>query len=94
MLSSMCPSSKQRCEYATHQDSWPPSSIEIDQRSDTIFRQGFIRVPAAVVGSENRHQVPLLTPQGEGASLFLYGVRVEVCPGVAPEGWLGWLPPS
>ena len=28
-------------------------------------------VPAAVAGSENRHQGPLLTPQGEGASLFL-----------------------
>ena len=91
MLSSRCPSSKQRCEYVAHQDSWPPSSIEIDQRSDKIFKQGFVRVPAAVVGSENKPQAPLPTPQGRGQPCSLHGVRVEVCPGVEPEGWLGWL---
>ena len=48
-------------------------SIEIDQRPEEKFRQGFIRAPACL----------LL----EGvASFFLLWDESRVCPGVRPEG--------
>ena len=48
-----------------------PQSTEVDQRPDMRFGQGFIGVPAAVSGSKNKQHVPLLAPQGRGASLLL-----------------------
>ena len=36
------------------QGSWPPQSIEIDQRPDKKFRQGFIGAPATAGGRENK----------------------------------------
>ena len=48
-----------------------PQSTEVDQRPDMRFGQGFIGVSAAVSGSKNKQPVPLLAPQGRGASLLL-----------------------
>ena len=59
----------------------PPSSIEIDQRPDKKFRQGFIGVPATagMGGGENKQQVSLLAsplPLLRGQqTCFLYGVK-------------------
>ena len=50
-----------------------PQSIEIDKRPDKKFRQGFTGAPA---------------PQAGAQAGSLYGVRVGMCPGVRPEGWL------
>ena len=49
----------------TDPGSWPLQSIEIDQRPDKIFSQGFIGAPAATEGSENKVTGPLVhSPQG------------------------------
>ena len=53
-----------------------PQSIEIDQRPEEKFRQGFIRAPAC------------LLLEGE-ASFFLLWDQSRVCPWVRPEG-LRW----
>ena len=53
------------------------------------FKQGFIGVPAAAKGNEDKQHVPLLacSPAG-GASLFLLWGEGRVCPGVGFKGWL------
>ena len=80
-------------EYVTDQGSGPPQAIEIDQRPDKKFRQGFTGAPAAAARSENKQQVPLLAlPRAEGRACSLCGVRVGVCPGVGWRGGLGVLP--
>ena len=42
------------CEWSnvTDQGSWPPQSIEIDQRQE--IQEGFIGVPAAAEGNKNK----------------------------------------
>lgn len=56
-------------------------------------RQGFIGTPVQAGSSENKNSFPcLLSRGGEGASLFLCGVRVGVCPGVGQRGGLCVLP--
>ena len=51
-----------------------------------FFRQGFTGTPAAAGESENKSQVPLLTPK-QGWAGSTYGVRVGMCP-----DWRGdWL---
>ena len=67
-----------------------PQSIETDQRPDKEIRQCFTGAFAEAEGRENKQQPPLLacSLRGEGGSGSLHGVRVEVCPGVGPEGWL------
>ena len=68
-------------------------SIEIDQKPDKKFGQGFIGSLTAAEGDENKHQVPLPAPHGGGwASSSSYGVSIGVCPGVRPEGGLSGLP--
>ena len=46
-------------------------SIEIDQRPNKKFRQGFTGAPAAAGGSRNRQGVPLLPRPLKGPSSFL-----------------------
>ena len=48
-----------------------PQSIEIDQRPDKKFRQGFIRASTAALEGKNNQQVPLLTHSPRGGNLFL-----------------------
>ena len=38
--------------------------------------------------SKNKQQFPLLAGSGGVSECSLCGVRVEVCPGVRPKGWL------
>lgn len=60
-----------------------PQSIEIDQRLNKNFRQGFLCwAPAAAQGvrTSDRFQCWLL-PRGQ--SLFLFGGRGQVCRGLA-----------
>ena len=71
------------------QSSWPPSSIEIDERSDKELRQDFIgpllqRVGWRAVRTSNR---PFLAPLG-GASVFLIWGEGGVGTGVSLERWL------
>ena len=47
-------------------------SIEIDQREDKKFRQGFTGAPAAAVGSKNRNRLPCLLPVEGGSELVPY----------------------
>ena len=47
-------------------------SIEIDQRADKKFRQGFTGAPAAAVGSKNRNRLPCLLPVEGGSELVPY----------------------
>ena len=48
-----------------------PQSIEIDQRPDKKFRQGFSGASTAALEGENNQQVPLLTHSPRGDNLFL-----------------------
>ena len=61
-------------------------SIEIDQRPDKKFRQGFVGVPAAVGVSKKKQQVHLLYEEGE---LVSYMGCVQ---GSGWRGGLGGLP--
>ena len=49
-----------------------PQSIEIDQKPDKKFRQGFIGAPVAAEGSENRQQVPSLARSPRGVKFVSY----------------------
>ena len=65
-----------------------PRSIEIDQRPDKKFRQGFIGAPTASEGGKNKEQFPLLfcSPRW-GRAGSLCKVRVW-----GPRGWAGGVP--
>ena len=66
-----------------------PQSIEIDQRPDKKFRQGFM-VPLLQQGEAITNSSPCSL--AEGVELVPYMGRAGVCPGFGPEGWLGGLP--
>ena len=54
-----------------------------------FFRQNFIGELTLAGRSENKQEVSMLTCSLIGGWVFfLYGMRVRVCPGVEPEGWL------
>lgn len=42
------------CQYDTDLGSWTLQSTEIDKRPDKKFRQGFIGIHAAALGSSNK----------------------------------------
>ena len=65
------------CPYVTDQGSWPPWSIEIDQRPDNKFRRDFIAVPSAVLGERTNNWFPCtlrgreaILKWGEGRGVF------------------------
>ena len=64
-----------------------PQSIEIDQRPDKKFSQGFIGASTATEGSKNKEQFPLLicSPRW-GRAGSLHKVRVWAGPGAGLEG--------
>ena len=74
-----------------------PQSIEIDQRPDKRFSQGFIGASTATEGSKNKEQFPLLIcSPGWGRAGSLHKVRVWAGPGAGLEGcpplWWWWTP--
>ena len=59
-------------------------SIEVDQRQDKKFRQGFLGATAGTERSKNKQKIPLLASSPRGVcACSLYAVRV--CPAI----WLG-----
>ena len=66
-----------------------PQSTEIDQRPDKKFRQGFTGAPVAPGGVRTNNRFPGVLPEGgRGGACSVHGMRVGMCPGVGPEGWL------
>ena len=70
--------------------SWPPWSVDIDQRPDRKFWRGFVGAPAATEGAETSSRFPCLLYE-EGRAGSLSGVRVGLGPGVGPKVWHMWL---
>ena len=70
----------------TDQDSWPPWSIEIDQRPDKKFRQGFLGVPAAAVGEEEQKASSFVHSPRRGELIPYMGWGWEC---VQRSGWRG-----
>ena len=66
-----------------------PQSIEIDQRPDKKFSQGFIGASTATEGSKNKEQFPLLAPGAtgwEGRTRSLKWVKAGADPWIGLEG--------
>lgn len=65
-------------------------SIEIDQKPDKKFGQGFIGSLLQWRGMKTNTKFPLLAPHGGDELVVPYGVSIGVCPGVRTEGWPKW----
>ena len=59
-----------------------PQSIQINQRPDKKFRQGFMGVTAPAEGSENKKQVLVFAPKS-GRAHALHGLKAGVSRGPA-----------
>lgn len=63
--------------FVIHPSHWALSSVEIDERPDEEFRQGFTGTHAVARGSENEKQVPLLAPGGRQAGSLNEAVAIS-----------------